>query len=544
MPLIPKDYFIHPLNIKLYLAGTFGEIRSNHFHSGIDIKTNQREGYPVYAVADGYVSRLRVQIGGFGNAVYINHPNGITSVYAHLQKFNERIFFSVNKYQYLNKSFATDFQLTPIEIPVKKGDIIAWSGNSGSSAGPHLHFELRDSKTEHTINPLALGIKIDDHIKPTINGFYIYNLNDGPFSEFTKKQYFQTTGSSGNYTLNKVSIVNVSGKIGLGIMAYDQLNGSDNKNGHYSTTILLDGEKIFETVIDRFSFDDTRSINAFIDYPTKLTSGRVIQKGFKPPGARPSFYKYLTQNGIIELTDDKIHDIKYILKDIEGNQSVLNLKIKAAPGTSQTFSPKGQLLDYRLEHNLKYDGVFMNFPKGIFYDDVDLMLNKTAKTANSLSPIFHIHNKLTPLHQAFELQIKIDSSLYNLKDKLVIVNENGASQGGEISNDYIKAFPKVLGKFYLKADTIAPVIIPVNVKEGANLAQQKRLSFKISDNLSGIKSFNGYINDEWVVMEYDPRYRSLIHDFDQRTGFGKHNFKLVVTDMKNNTKTYNINFFR
>ncbi len=542
---VPKNYYLNPLDLKLFLSGTFGEIRSNHFHSGIDIRTNQREGYPVYASADGFVSRLRVQVGGFGNAVYISHPNGTTSVYAHLQKFNERISLAVKNNQYLKRTFAIDFPLTPIEIPVKKGDIIAWSGNTGSSGGPHLHFEIRDSKTEKTINPLTLGIKIEDTVKPSIHGFYIYKINNDPFSEFTKKQYFQTTGSNGKYSLNQVNVVNVSGKFGFGIMANDQQNNNSNKNGLFSTTILLDNKKIFETVIDQLFFEHTRSVNAFIDYPAKLSQGRVIEKGFALPGAKTSFYRGMINYGLIELTDNELHDVKYILKDANGNESVLNFKIKnSGPTTPEKSAIKGKYFNYLTDNSFSTNEVKVHFPKGIFYDDLDFIYNVSPKTASSLSKIHHIHNKLTPVHQAYELQIKVDSNLFSIKDKLVVVNANGVSQGGEFSHGFIKANPRVLGNFYLKSDVLAPVIVPVNVREGVNLSKESKIALRISDNLSGIKSFDGYIDNNWVLMEYEQRNGSLWHTFDSRTGFGKHTFKLVVTDMKNNTNTYSINFFR
>lgn len=545
LPSIPKDYYLNPLDIKLYLSGTFGEIRSNHFHSGIDIKTNQREGYPVYATADGYISRLRVQIGGFGNAVYINHPNGTSSIYAHLQKFNSKIDLAVKGHQYLKKSFAVDFHLTHIEIPVKKGDIIAYSGNTGGSAGPHLHFEIRNTKTEQTINPLTLGIQVEDKVKPQINGLYLYKLNNDPFSEKTPKQYFQTVGSNGKYSLNQVSTINVSGKFGFGIMAFDQQTGTTNKNGLYSTTILLDNKIIFETVIDQFYFDHTRSVNAFIDYPEKMRNGRVIEKGFALPGSKTSLYRSMNNYGVIELTDQNLHDVQYILKDANGNQSVLNFKIKSnGVSTPEKNLPQGQFFNYLKDNSVKTEDLILNFPKGIFYDDLDFIFKTDPKTANSLSKVYTIHNKLTPLHQGFELQIKVDPNLLVIKDKLLIVNESGISQGGEFVNGFIKAFPRTFGKFYLRADSIAPIITPINIKEGANLAQQSKLSFKISDNLSGIKSFNGYINDEWVLMEYEQRNRTLWHTFDKKAGSGKHSFKLVVTDMKDNTKTYQVNFSR
>lgn len=545
VPDIPVNYFLNPLDIQLFLSGTFGEIRTNHFHSGIDIKTNQREGYPVYAVADGYISRLRVQIGGFGNAVYINHPNGLTSVYAHLQRFNDKISLAIKNHQYLKETFEADFQLTPIEIPVKKGDIIAWSGNTGGSAGPHLHFEIRNSKTEQTINPLMLGIKLQDQIKPLISGLYIYKVNDAPFNEFTTKQYFQTIGNDGKYTLNKINTVNVSGKIGLGIITNDLMNGSANRNGIYSTTIWLDNEKIYETVVDQFYFDQTRTVNTYIDYPSKILSGRVIEKGFISKGGKTSFHKTLVNNGIIYLKDNLIHDVKYLVKDANGNESVLNFKIKSIDTSiPPAYKAKGTLLSHEQENVFSKEDIIIKFPKGAFYDDVDFTFSKSSKTATSLSPIYNIHNKLTPLHQAFELLIKVDSSLNKIKDKLVIVNENGAYQGGEVVNEYIRAYPKSFGNFHLKVDSIAPNITPINIANNANLSLQKSISVRISDNLSGIKDFKGYINGKWVLMEYDYKKGLLWHNFDERTGFGKHTFTLVVSDMKKNTKTLQFNFFR
>lgn len=541
---IPKDYYINPLNLKLNLSGTFGEIRSNHFHSGIDIKTNQREGYPVYSVADGYISRIRVQIGGFGYALYVNHPNGTTSVYAHLQKFNNKIAIVAKNHQYLKKSFAVDFFPDSTELLVKKGDIIAYSGNSGSSGGPHLHFEIRNTKTEQTINPLLLGIKVEDNVKPVINGLYLYTVNDEPFSENTKKQYFQISGGNGRYTLNQMNVINVSGRFGFGIMAYDQQSGNHNRNGLFSTTILLDNKVIFETAIDQFYFDHTRSVNAYIDYPTKLINGRTVEKGFALPGAKTSFYKNMINYGLIELADNDLHDIKYILKDVNGNESVLNFKIKSVSNTipKRTVN-KGLLFNYLTDNSFENKEIKAVFPKGIFYDDVDFIYDVSPKTGNALSKIYHIHNRLTPVHQAYELQIKVDDELLSLKDKLLIANENGVSQGGEFVDGYIKARPRTLGKFYLRADTIAPTITPINVSNNANIANQNRITFKIRDNLSGIKSFNGYINDQWILMEYEQRDGTLWHTFDKKLS-GKHSFKLVVTDLKNNTKTYNIHFTR
>lgn len=542
IPAIPADYFINPLDIKLYLAGGFGEIRPNHFHSGIDIKTNQREGYPIFAVADGFISRLRIQIGGFGNAVYINHPNGITSVYGHLQKFNDKLLSSVRFHQYKEQSFTTDFNLLPIEIQVKKGDIIAWSGNTGGSSGPHLHFELRNTQTEETINPLTLGIEIPDHINPTIGGFYLYQINDAPFNEFTQKKYFQTVGINGNYALKQV--VPVSGLFGFGITAYDQQDGSANHNGLFSTTIKLDNEVIYETVISKFSFENTKAVNSYIDYPTKIKTGIVIQKGFTSPNPKVRFYTTLKNNGLISLTDDTLHDVDYILKDYKGNTSTLHFKIKAAETKIQAYQPKGQLMSYKTINNFENEAVKISIPEGNLYDDLDFQFSTSAQPSSGSSKIYHVHNKLTPIHNTYQLAVKPDKNLAPYFQKLLIMNTESGNQGGEFKDGYIVAYPKTFGNFYLRIDSVPPTIVSVNVKDGANLSQTSKMIFRISDNLSGIKSYKGYIDSEWVLMEYDYKTGRLWHTFDDKTGFGKHNFQLTVIDNKDNEKTYSINFFR
>lgn len=542
VPAISSEYFSNPLDIQLYLAGDFGEIRPNHFHSGIDIKTNQREGYPVYAVADGYISRLRVQIGGFGNAVYINHPNGITSVYGHLQKFNEKLLSSVRYHQYKEQSFTTDFNLLPIEIQVKKGDIIAWSGNTGGSSGPHLHFELRNTQTEETINPLTLGIKIPDHIKPIISGFYLYQIDDAPFNEYTSKKYFQTSGSNGDYSLKQV--VPVNGQFGFGISAYDKMDGSSNHNGLFSTTIKLDDEVIYETVISKFSFENTKAVNAYIDYPTKIKTGAVIQKGFAMPNPKVRFYTALKNNGLVNLKDEALHDVEYILKDFEGNTSILHFKIKSSGIKPPTYQPKGQMMSYKTVNNFENGAVKVSIPEGDLYDDLDFQFGTVEQPSYGSSKIFKIHNKLTPVHDTYQLSIKPDKGLSAYFQKLVVMNTENGSQGGEFKDGYIVAYPKTFGNFYLRIDSIAPTIIPINVKEGANFSQTGKMIFRISDNLSGLKNYNGYIDGQWILMEYDYKTGRLWHTFDEKTGFGKHSFQLVVTDNKDNEKTYSINFFR
>ncbi len=542
----PKDYFRPPLDIAPALAASFGEIRSNHFHSGLDFRTLQREGLPVYAPADGYISRLRIQSGGGGNALYITHPNGFSTVYMHLQRYSPRIAQIVKNYQYRIQAFEVDFPLLPIEIPVKKGEIIAWSGNSGSSGGPHLHFEIRDTNTQETINPQLFGIAVPDKIKPVINGMYVYRTNGQPFSEKTPKQYYQVSGNEGNYTLNQSPVINLSGEVGFGIITTDRNSASANQNGVYSIELQLDNKTIYSSVWERFFFDHSKAINSHLDYPALLTSGKNIQKSFVEPGNPLKLYKNLVNAGLIDIKDEQIHNLQYTVKDVAGNASFLNFKIKFNPQAVLTVKePAGIPFPYNKDNEFKTDEVKVSIPKSNLYSDIKFVYSVSAKPLGGFSALHHIHTTLIPIHSSYNLWIKPNADLpATLLSKALIIDNRGVSQGGSYDNGYIKAGIRSFGSFYVAIDTVAPKITPVNITEGKNMAGLSKIILKISDNLSGIRSFTGTIDGQWVLMEFDPKTATLWHTFDERTPPGKHVFNLMVSDMKSNTKTVNINFYK
>lgn len=530
------------------LAGSFGELRANHFHSGIDYRTNQREGYPVYAIADGYISRLRVQNSGFGLALYINHPNGYTSVYGHLQRFGAKIAPQVKAIQYQKKSYEIDEFPNSLFIPVRKGDIIAYTGNTGSSGGPHLHFEIRDTKTEATINPQLFGLEIPDNIPPVIYSMYVYRLNKKPFNEFVPKQYFQVIGAAGSYRLNKVNTINLGGEVGFGIIATDKHNGASGTNGVYSIELEVDGKLVYVSSLEKFSFENSKGINSHIDYPTYMNTKRSIQKSFVDPGNPLKIYSNLVGNGRIEFTDGAKHQLKYTVTDSKGNKSTLAFNVQAdanavistpeAPAAALNFSYAGQ-------NEFNNDEVKVIIPKGSLYNDLNFIYKRLTKPAgNAYSAVQQVHNNLTPLHTGFELWIKADSSLNKYKEKALIVNMARSSQGGYFENGYVKAKPRNFGSYFIAVDTIPPTITPVNISEGKSMAGIGKMSFKIRDNLSGIKSFNGYIDGKWILMEFDTKSASLWHTFDDKTTPGKHTLEIIVSDMKDNNKNYTITFYK
>lgn len=542
----PKNFFRYPLDLPPSTAGSFGELRPEHFHSGLDFKTNGRTGYPVHAAYDGYVSRLRVQFGGFGNAIYITHPNGFTTVYGHIERFSPQLEQIVRKQQYDQQSFEVDFNLPPAQAMVCKDDVIAWSGNAGASAGPHLHFEIRDTQTEQTINPQLFGLTIPDRIAPALGTICLYHLGDAPFSEKTERQFLAVKGAAGHYHLARPQLINVSGETGFGITATDMNSSSFNHNGIYSIELKVDGITVYTFAAERFAFDQTHSINAYIDYATFLTSHRFIQKCFILPGSKITLYPQSINRGIVNFNDDAIHDIQYVVKDIAGNTSTLNIKVKSSPAKKNLpLAPEGAtLFHYDRQNEFSADKLKVIIPAGNLYDDLNFTYSTSPEKPGTYSAVYHIHNHFTPINDTFQIWIKPDDKIGKNMGKAVIVNASGVCQGGTYDNGYIKAAARTFGDYYIKVDTLAPAIHPLNIRNGINMAKMQRIALKIGDNMSGIKTYSGKIDGKWVLMEWDYKTKILSYKFDKEITPGKHIFDLAVTDNKDNISQFTAYFFK
>ncbi|MBS1529898.1 MAG: M23 family metallopeptidase, partial [Bacteroidetes bacterium] len=455
----PKNYFRYPLDLPPTTAGSFGELRPNHFHSGLDFKTNGTVGIPVHAAQDGYVSRLRVQFGGFGNAIYITHPNGFTTVYGHIESFSPEMTKLVRQQQYQQQSFEVDFNLDPNQIIVCQGDVIALSGNAGASEGPHLHFEIRDTQTQQTINPQLFGLTIADKVPPTLGTICVYHLGDDPFSEMTPRQFFGVTGAAGHYRLVKPKVINVSGETGFGITATDMNSTSFNHNGIYSIELKVDGKTVYTFTVERFAFDQTHAINAYIDYPTFLASHRFIQKCFILPGSKISLYPQSVNRGVVNFDDDAVHNVDYIVKDIAGNTSTLSIKVKSSPAKAapQPIIPANTpVFHYDKQNEFSNDKIKLIVPPGNLYDDVYFTYSTLPEKKGTYSEVHRIHNRFTPVNDTMQLWIKPDASIGQLTSKAVIVNAAGVCEPSIYEDGYVKSFVRTFGDYYIKVDTNPP----------------------------------------------------------------------------------------
>ena len=542
----PQGYFRNPLNIAPDASGTFGELRSTHFHAGDDYRTQQKIGLPLHAAAEGYVSRVRVQIGGGGNSVYINHPNGFTSVYLHMDSFNDALTKIIRAEQYKQQRFDVDMELKQGQVKLTKGQFIGNAGNTGGSAGPHLHFEIRDTKSQHPLNPQLFGLHFTDKFAPTINGIMVYDLEEPLFNENTGRRYQQLKAlGSGRYALASGAPISVNGKFGLGINTIDRHRAGGFQNGVYSIELFLDGKSVSTVLFEELDFNTSSAIHSYIDFPHFKRSKAKVQKSFKDPGNPIQIFKNLNNQGIMELNDDKIHDVKYVVKDVHGNCSELDFKVRNNPSYAAKKNPiKGELFQYAKDNSFSADEVKVEIPKGSLYGDVDFIYSKSAARPNSYSSVHHVQNNLTPLFSTYKLSIKPTILPSHLESKALLASVQGGSVGGKFENGWVTVNTKIFGSFYVTVDTIAPTITPRNFSNGKNVSGQSKIDFTISDNFSGIQSFNSYIDDKWVLMEYDSKNRHVWHRFEPSLSKGQHTFKFVVKDWKDNEKVYQATFTR
>ena len=540
----PKNDFAPPLKIPIILSGTFGELRNNHFHSGLDIKTQGKEGIKIYAPADGYVSRIKVSQWGFGKALYITHNNGYTTVYAHLKKYAEPIQSYVKSIQYKKENYQTgNIFPNPDKFPVKKGQVIGYTGNTGGSGGPHLHYEIRDTATEHIINPMHFGILPKDSKAPIFQKLMIFPLSDDARINKAIKSTIIPIKNIGNNTYISDRIT-ASGTIGFGANVFDRLDEAANKNGIYSLEMTVNGDRVYYHDVETFSFPESKYINLLIDYYHYKKYRNRVQKTHKVTGNKLSIYEDLIDNGKLTLENGVNYQVAIIAKDFKGNTSTLkipvlgvenNVLFKAKDTTAYKITAKNF-------NKFQQKNVTIAFPKNTFYKDCYL----DFKVENGVAKI---HEPTIPLDKKFTLTFDTSNYSETEKKQFYIANVSNKKYPRYVSSkkkeNKIYCTSKTLGNYTLKTDNYKPKILLHNFKREQWLSKLNTLKVKISDVGSGIKNYRATIDGQWILMEYNHKRRILTYNFSDKKLVGsKHIFKLVVSDNVGNTKTISAPFFR
>ena len=542
--MYPQDYFASPLDGETILAGTFGELRSNHFHSGLDIKTKQREGLKVYAAASGYVSRIKIAHFGYGKALYITHPNGYTTVYAHLQRFSDKIESFIKKKQYEQESFEIEVFPSNNELILTKGEIIAFSGNTGSSGGPHLHYEIRDNQ-ERPINPLLFGIKVKDTKKPIVKSIYAYPINElSHVNNSNLKQKLRLIPlQNGDY---KVEDIKAYGKIGFAINTIDRQDLAANKNGVYKIETALNGMPNFTINFKRFSFDESKHLNRLIDYPHYSEKKERLQKLFLDTNNPLSMYDNLVDDGYVMVYDSIASLYKIKVEDFEGNTTIIDLNINGdtTPVTETAPNFTSQYYINREENViLEKDKITVDIPKETFYDNFFMDFQVHSDTVK-----VHDNNKAASKY----FTINYDITGYSPEDlkqlyiaRLVGWNDFPSYSSTKQKDNVLYTRTNDLGTYCLARDTVAPTIEPVNFTDGKWMSKYRFLKLKIEDKLTGISNYRATVNGKWILMEYDYKTDMLVHDFkDNVVKDTNNNLKVIVTDNVGNSTTFEATFHR
>lgn len=558
----PKDLFQSPLEGPLMLAGNFAEMRSNHFHAGLDLKTNNAIGVPVHAAANGWISRIKVSPTGYGLALYVDHPEGYTTVYGHLNRFRDDVATYVLKCQYREKRFAVDTYPPRGRFPVKKGEVIAYSGNSGSSGGPHLHFEIRDARGQEPLNPLLFGLPVKDTRPPKIFRIKIYAAKDGSFARIEREggrspilvrpgapAMLDVTQVDGKYRLRGVRHIRAHGRIGFGIQTHDYHDGSRNRLGVFRIRLDADGEPLFRSEIDRFSFAETRFINAHVDYAEHERSRKWVQRSFLLPGNRLPFYQ-ARNRGFLNVSEGTVRRLTYTVEDAAGNTSHLSFEVEGVPGrpvpveapSYETVIPRTRRVVFERE------GVRVTFPARALYEDLELRYRVLPAKDGAFSKRHAVHDAFTPVHQPLTLAIRPTALPEHLRPRVLIAREDPdgkvSSVGGSFRNGFVETRVRSLGTFFVSVDTLAPEIHPINIREGKSMRGSRNIRFRIRDDLAGIASYVGTVDGAWVLFAFDAKTGTLTHTFDGHVASGAHTLSLIVTDRVGNVSRYEAAFTR
>jgi murein DD-endopeptidase MepM/ murein hydrolase activator NlpD len=543
----PQHYFRDPLDIPISLAGNFGELRPDHFHMGLDIRTQKREHLKVYAAADGYIAQIKIEPGGFGQAIYINHPNGYTTVYAHLQEFFPALASYIKKEQYRQQSWAISLMIPDSLFPVTKGDFIAYSGTTGGSEAPHLHFEIRRTTDDINLNPLLFGLPVEDQVPPSILELAIYDRSKSIYEQSPELIRMQKYKSAHGVLPGLITLH--SPLVGFGISAIDKQSGSANHIGIYEAILFDKGKEIIRFDMNNISYVDTRNINGHIDYKTRAAGGPYIQQLFCLPGYLNSIYKLSSGDGTIDLSDGAIHWIRIDVKDAYGNSVSLTYRVHYNKGITGTLpEAEGKLCFPGNADRIEFNDLQVEIGKGSLYDSVHISYSDTAAgQLGEISAVYSIGSLAVPLQDYITVRIRPTSPLDSVRMERIVMQRSYGTRK-EVKKvawreGWAEARFRSFGRFQLVLDQEPPVILPVGDIDGKDLSKGLRIAFTVKDNLGTTKNFRGDLDGKWLLFSND-KSRAFIYKFDDRCLPGPHTIKISVCDEAGNEAVSNFRFLR
>ncbi len=523
----PQGYFRHPLSIPLELVANFGEIRTNHWHMGLDIRTQQRENLPVFAAADGYVSRIKVEPGGFGQAIYIAHPNGFTTLYAHVNRFSPALQQFVVGKQYELASWAIELEFGPEQFPVKKGEFIALSGNTGGSAGPHVHFEIRDTKTEKVLNPLLFNFPIADAVPPAVTRLAMYDRH--------RSTYMQVPQMLNLASVRGRTLKVGSSKISFAVGATDRFSGSKNPNGIYAAKMLVDGMPVSSFTLDNIGYDETRYMNAQIDYPLQARRGGTVQHISPLPGATAIAYNTYGGDGTLTLTDNEPHSVLIEVQDANGNTTRIPFSVQYDGALAPAGPSAAGNVFYPNQINVFEEEAFqLVTTESTLYDAVPVAFSASGGlTTNAVSPVYTFLSAAIPSHDYVTVRIKPSVSVPpEWKDRMVIRNTAGTRitvAKASWQRGWLTARFRQFGTFQAFIDNVPPVVNNIP----SDLSRMSRIVFTPTDNFNNIKSFRAEANCQWLRFTND-KGKTWIYTFDDKFPAGESSLKVRVEDEAGN----------
>ena len=527
-----------PIDLPLNLSGTFGEFRSSHFHYGLDITTNKKSGYEVYSIESGSIIRIRVSTSGYGKAIYVDHLNGLTSVYAHLKEFSPKIQEYIKEQQYLNKSYNIQKFFNVGDLVIDKGELIGYSGNTGGSSGPHLHFEIRDTKSQNPLNPLSFEYKYEDNRRPIIRSLYVFDETDS-FKKDNPKQYPIEKINDSIYKSKKVIYNN---DIGIGVEVYDRQSGNNyNRNGIYEIRMYLDSILNFSYKMDNINISESIFRKVFYDYSLLKTRGIRVQKIYYPPNSKLSFLNHNTKTGIFDSNDSIKKDVQIEVIDWNNNKSYLKFQIEGSLSNIKENPISGIEIVPDQEYKIKRDNVEVDFRKNSFFNKVALNIefnNDTLKVGKDIHPLRKSYN--------IKINKKIEDSIVRRQSYIGLINKNGKISYLNTSKNKnsFSVNSSILGSYILSRDSIKPEVKPLNFSLNKDISKQGTIRLRIFDNISGIKSYEVLINNKWALFEYEPKSNLIFHTIkDGIIKNGENSIDIKVKDgvgneTKMNSKVY------